>query len=609
VPLPPDLEQFQPIITRALKKDPNERYQSALEMKLELQSLLSNAGSFLVLEELPTFKAIKRIALTSEVEIGPYTLIKQLGKGAFGVVWLAEKRTAITTTKVALKLPIDEDPDLDEIKREADLWAHIGGHPNVLPIIEANIYNGQVVIASEYAPDGSLDSWMKKHDHRAPTIEAAVAMAMGILSGLEHLHSKKILHRDLKPANILLQGEAPRLTDFGLARILKTGSHSGGIAGTPAYMAPEAFDEQRFIETDIWAVGIILYQLLSGKNPFSVKNLDQLINAIVKQDPEPLPATLPLSLRQVVIKALQKNPQDRYHSASEMKAALQAADISKNSEVDAIESARNLSLPELSLAPTLAIKPANLTNAGALKQTQAVNKDSPIQRGTIYPEQPALRPPVNSVATKPDFDAKELFINSDERVKVLSLFLASTIFSWIIAGKLFFSYADFKWDFKIIIPFLITGSVQSYFLRSRVKPPYWILTAFLTGFVAMVADFKHTGNPIVIFRNLMLIFSAMQFFNLLTKVKLKWHWIWLISITIAALISSKFIPIFHTLLRPVSTDILTIAFVCASTITTIAQTICLGLFEVEQQQDNYSLHYVSGFLMSIVTLGIIAVLS
>src|SRR5438874_8599488 len=131
-------------------------------------------------------------------KIGPYTLIQQLGRGAFGVVWLAERRGAITKTKVALKLVLDEEPDLKAIKQEADLWERVGGHPNVLPIIEADIYDGQVVIASEYAPNGSLEGWLKKNGGAALSLESAVAMISGILAGLDHLHAKRVIHRDLK---------------------------------------------------------------------------------------------------------------------------------------------------------------------------------------------------------------------------------------------------------------------------------------------------------------------------------------------------------------------------------------------------------------------------
>src|SRR5258708_6174186 len=174
-------------------------------------------------------------------KLGPYTLIRKIGRGAFGVVWLAEKQTALATTKFALKLPRDEDIDLEGFKHEATIWVQASGHPNVVSLIEANIYDEQLVIVSEFIPDGSLATWLKQHNGKAPSIESACDMVDGILAGLAHLHERRIIHRDLKPENILLQRESPRLADFGIARLLRTGSYSTNISGTLAYMAPEAF--------------------------------------------------------------------------------------------------------------------------------------------------------------------------------------------------------------------------------------------------------------------------------------------------------------------------------------------------------------------------------
>ncbi|MBV9959760.1 MAG: DUF4268 domain-containing protein [Acidobacteria bacterium] len=258
-------------------------------------------------------------------KIGPYTLVSKLGRGAFGVVWLAEKRTAITTTKVAIKIPNDEDVDLEAVRHEAALWVHASGHPNVLPLIDADIYDEQIVIVSEYAPDGSLSKWLETHQGRAPSIESAVEMTLGILSGLEHLHARGIIHRDLKPDNILLQRHTPRLADFGIARILKTTSQSTIATGTPNYMPPEAFDGKRSEQTDIWSVGVIFYQLLSGHLPFPQTEITALLGAIITREPEPLPATVPAGLQQLIKRALEKEPQRRYESAGEMREALRRA--------------------------------------------------------------------------------------------------------------------------------------------------------------------------------------------------------------------------------------------------------------------------------------------
>jgi serine/threonine protein kinase len=258
-------------------------------------------------------------------KIGPYTLVRRLGRGAFGVVWLAEKRTVLATTKVALKFPNDEDVDLDAVKQEAALWIQASGHPNVLTFIDADVYDGQVVIVSEYAPDGSLLKWLEAHGGRAPTVEAAVEMMLGILAGLEHLHKRNIIHRDIKPDNILLQNETPRLADFGIARILKTTSRSTIATGTPAYMAPEAFDGKRNEETDIWSVGAVFYQLLTGHLPFPQTDIPSLLMAIVTKEPEPLPESIPESLSRLVGRALRKSPEERLQSASEMRGALRDA--------------------------------------------------------------------------------------------------------------------------------------------------------------------------------------------------------------------------------------------------------------------------------------------
>src|ERR1700730_9968375 len=254
--------------------------------------------------------------------IGPYTLTDKLGQGAFGVVWLAERRPSITTTRVALKTSLDDDVDLQTIKQEADLWVQASGHPNVVPIIEADVYDGRVVIVSEYAPGGTLAERLSNLQGTPMLLDTAVEMILGILGGLEHLHLRSIIHRDLKPANILLQGDTPRLTDFGISRILKTTSQSSSIAGTPVYMAPETFDGKRSAQADLWSVGIVFYELLTGRLPYPQADLSSLVGAILTRDPEPLPPSVPNAIQNVITKALQKDPTKRYQSAGEMRQAL-----------------------------------------------------------------------------------------------------------------------------------------------------------------------------------------------------------------------------------------------------------------------------------------------
>ncbi len=254
--------------------------------------------------------------------IGPYLLVRFLGRGAFGEVWLAERDSAIAKSLLAVKLPLHAAVDLNAVRKEAEVWVRAGNHPNVLPLFEANIYDGQVVIVSEYAPDGCLKQWLGKYGGKAPSFDVAVDMAMAVLAGLEHLHVRGIVHRDLKPANVLMQGVCPRIADFGLARVLDPGATVSLAAGTPAYMAPEAFDGQRSVQTDLWAAGVLLYQMLGGSLPFPSGDLMRLMKAIATDPPAPLAETVPSALRQMVFGALDKDPQSRFRSAADMRAAL-----------------------------------------------------------------------------------------------------------------------------------------------------------------------------------------------------------------------------------------------------------------------------------------------
>ena len=250
-------------------------------------------------------------------QIGPYSLLQKIGRGAFGEVWLAEEKTFISSHRVALKLPNEQDVDLEAIRQEATVWEEVKGHPNILPIIKADIVDEQIYIASEYAPDGSLSKWLKLQGGKAPTVELAVRMTRGILSGLAHLHSKGIVHRDLKPENILLQADTPRIADFGIARLIQSTSNSTTATGTPAYMAPECFYGTRSERTDLWAVGVIFHLLLTGKQPFPQPDQVSVMNAIINGSPE-IESAIPSYFQRIIATALARDPIARYAAASDM---------------------------------------------------------------------------------------------------------------------------------------------------------------------------------------------------------------------------------------------------------------------------------------------------
>ncbi len=156
-----------------------------------------------------------------------------------------------------------------------------------MPVLEAEVYDGQVVIASEYVAGGSLHEWMQAQGGKAPSLEEIVTLTNGILSGLDYLHRVGLTHRDLKPENVLLQDGIPRLTDFGLARVLKSGVRTANISGTPRYMAPETFSGSYSIASDLWAVGVLLYELLSGGVPSGSSRPDRRSDGADPCNPEP----------------------------------------------------------------------------------------------------------------------------------------------------------------------------------------------------------------------------------------------------------------------------------------------------------------------------------
>lgn len=259
-----------------------------------------------------------------------HVLEKELGRGGFGVVYLAKKKNAFINKNVALKIFKANPQNLDDYKqlqREANLWATIENHPNIVPIYDANIYDPYLILESEYISGGSLQSYLSKQVNQQLPINSAIKMAINILSGLAHLHQSNITHRDLKPANILLQGTNPKLVDFGLARIIDDPNNSFTPQGTLPYMSLEAFHGEYSPQVDIWSVGITLYQMLVGDFPFpeEIKNnrFCKLPNFLSTKDCLIASPLIPEPLQKIIKQALERDCTKRYSSANEMKEALE----------------------------------------------------------------------------------------------------------------------------------------------------------------------------------------------------------------------------------------------------------------------------------------------
>src|SRR5262245_5780200 len=263
--------------------------------------------------------------------LGRFKLRRRLGQGAFGVVWLAYDPRL--KREVALKLPhagaLADEGLRRRFLREAEAAAGLE-HPNIVAVHEAGDEGPVCYLVSAYCPGPNLAQWLKQREQPVPAREAAGLVA-ALADGLEQAHRRGVVHRDLKPANVLLAEDgAPKITDFGLAKVLSesataTGqTQSGAILGTPAYMAPEqAAGRQRHIgpAADIWALGVILYELLTGRPPFQADPALETLILIQAEDPVAptrLRPGVPRDLEWVCLKCLRKEPEKRYADAAQL---------------------------------------------------------------------------------------------------------------------------------------------------------------------------------------------------------------------------------------------------------------------------------------------------
>lgn len=275
--------------------------------------------------------------LKEGVEIRNYTLKKFLGRGSFGEVWLAEKEIEIADKKVpfALKFLVGDSQKLSDyssVKREINTWIDASGHKNVVSVLDGFIHENYFVIVSEYANGGSFRDWLRENNGKPRNLEKTVEIMSGILDGLTHLHAQNIVHRDLKPENVLLKGDdIPCIVDFGVSRVVETASLTNSqlgtnTAGSPLYMSPESFERIKPApQIDIWSAGVMLFEMLSGKLPYSGDTIPALIFEIVTKEPRSLPQSVPESFQQIVKKSLAKDVSERFNTAKEMRDALMKA--------------------------------------------------------------------------------------------------------------------------------------------------------------------------------------------------------------------------------------------------------------------------------------------
>jgi serine/threonine protein kinase len=265
-----------------------------------------------------------------------YKLLRPIGKGAMGTVWAA--RHELLGRDFALKfarVPAQTD---SAIRTRFQLEAQLVGklrHPNIVDVTDFGEVSpdGDFFLAMELLEGESLAERIE-HRGRLESYEA-VTIAADVARGLVAVHSVGIVHRDVKPENIFLARSptgniVPKLLDFGISKerndslTTQQGTQQGTLTGTPAYMSPEqAIGETKLDpRTDIWSLGVVLYEMLMGKHPFVEQNYQALMTAIAERPHDPLDPTLPAAVCRIVDRCLDKRPNDRYSSSEELADAL-----------------------------------------------------------------------------------------------------------------------------------------------------------------------------------------------------------------------------------------------------------------------------------------------
>jgi len=264
--------------------------------------------------------------------VGPYRVVRTLGLGGMGIVYLAEdtRLARPVTLKVLHPRDTTDEKRRERLRLEARAAAALA-HPNVAAVHALEEISGQLVIVSAYVPGHTA---RERLDRGGPLpVGEALDVARQVARGLDAAHRRGIIHRDLKPENILIGDDGVvRILDFGIARTIADEpgrqrlTASGVMVGTPGYMAPEQLDGAAGdVRSDLFALGTVLYELVSGANPFQGKTASSTAARIMTHDPPRLSSLNPLfppALDAIVSRCLEKDPADRFASAAEVSAGL-----------------------------------------------------------------------------------------------------------------------------------------------------------------------------------------------------------------------------------------------------------------------------------------------
>ena len=249
--------------------------------------------------------------------IGKYKILSTIGSGGFGTVYLADDTWI--DKKVALKVPHKQGVDFGELLREPRLLATLN-HPNIVAILTAEKQENVFFIVMEFVPGETLEAIITRHG--ALDLPQALDYMCQICNAVDHAHRQGVLHRDLRPSNVLV-GESGMLkvADFGTSRFLEIAAHGTTVIGSPPYMAPEQFHGKAVFASDIYSLGVTMYQMLTGALPYdtpSPADLVRLMRGELVSPPRLKNPKIPKAINDIVLKAMAPEIPARYQRAGEL---------------------------------------------------------------------------------------------------------------------------------------------------------------------------------------------------------------------------------------------------------------------------------------------------
>lgn len=297
--------------------------------------------------------------------IGKYRIDSAIGSGGFGSVYLAEDTWI--GKKVAIKVPHKQLGNVEEMAREPRLLASLG-HPNIVSVLTAEKQDDIFFIVMEYVEGETLEALLVREG--ALSLPRALDFTCQICNAIDHAHRVGILHRDIRPGNMLITPRGLlKVTDFGTSRFLEAMAHGTTIIGSPPWMAPEQFQGRAVFASDVYAIGITMYQMLTGGLPYETptpKDLERIISGELVVAPRLRNPRIPKAINDIVMRALAPDLVYRYQRAADLLQDLVAA-----------QSRKAATAP-----PALAASPAATPVARSAAAPQTSPSPGPVRRVT-----------------------------------------------------------------------------------------------------------------------------------------------------------------------------------------------------------------------------------